>query len=122
MGIGHRCEAQRVVDRLGADDQIVVSQQRAAVGELYRRVEVEPPALMTRLELLAVVVGRAEIFAWHPCAQRGWRGPPGLAIEVVQYRAAPVALLRRWRRAQKLHAEGGVVARREEADASGCHG
>src|SRR5665213_698641 len=68
-----------------------------------------------------VVIGRAEILQWRLPVGLSARVRPRVAVEVVQYRSAPVALLGRGYGARKMHAEHRVVGVRKLGDAARTH-
>ncbi len=121
-GVRDGVETDGLGEWLAAEQLVVIREEHVDVGGLRRRVEREPPALSGGFQCHAVAVGRAQILQALAQVKHPGRAPPGVTVELVQHRTAPIALLGRRSTPGKLHAEGGVVAGHEFADAAGTHG
>ena len=120
MRVGERLVADRRDYRVGSQQLVVGSEQHAFIGRLGRRIQSKPPAPPARLERDAVAVGDAlERERLARVEQRG--RAPGAAVEVVQHRAAPVALFGRRHGPEELGTKGRIVVGRELQDAARAH-
>src|ERR1700722_17475047 len=101
--------ARGVGDGIAGHQLEVVGKKDVRVGRLVYRVEREPPPLLAGLQRDSVVVGRTNVFEllWKVAGV----GPasPGIAVEFVQDRTAPVALLRGRGRCIEFHTERDIV-------------
>ena len=80
---------------------------------MFDHVEREQHALAGRFERDRVVDGLAEVADARPEIELALAARPGVAVELVQHRAAPVAFRRRWRWALEAYAECDRVILRQ---------
>src|SRR6185503_7483939 len=97
----------------------VVLQRDASARRSSDRVEREPPPLRSRLELHTVRVQRPYRFECRLPLEAA--AGPGVPVEIMQHRPAPVSFLGWWRRAVECDAKSRVVRFAQGGNATGAH-
>ncbi len=123
--IGRRGEIDGPIEHRGAHQHVIAGEVGARQVPGRRPVERVDPVAPAGFQAQAVAIGRPVRLrrpgrAGRAHARRA--ASPGAAVEVMQHRAAPVALGRRRRRSLEAHAEGHVVGQGEVGDVARTQG
>ncbi len=122
------CVCETAVYEIGSRHGIVRHQlliegepDAPAIGSRGHRIQREPPALGARFERHGIAICRTEVLNRRPNVVLAGQLAPGVAVEVVQHRSAPVPFLR-WRSVPfEVNAKRRVTRFAQRRDAPGTH-